>query len=270
MTSRKSLLFALAFIPALLVGCGDGESNSPTPPSPVTATKDIVDTAAGAGQFNTLLSAVRGAGLESTLRSAGPFTVFAPTDAAFQKVPSFLLSKLVSAPYKTELGLILKYHVLGSEVKGADVLGKKQDVATVAAAKLSVDGSGGKVVINGAVNVTSADVLAKNGVIHVVDGVLLPSLVDTAVGYDDGTVKFSTLVAALLAAGLVDTLNGPGPFTVFAPTDAAFVTRHGPPGLAAAARKIFGRFDAALNVAALHVSKQFPDGPPPRPGAAAP
>ena len=82
--------------------------------------------------------------------------------------------------------------------------------------------SGGKVVLNGTVNVTTADVLAKNGVIHVIDGVLLPSLVDTAAGYDDGTVKFSTLATAIQAAGLVDTLNGAGPFTVFAPTDAAF------------------------------------------------
>ena len=83
-------------------------------------------------------------------------------------------------------------------------------------------GSAGKVVLNGTVNVTTPDVLAKNGVIHIIDGVLLPSLVDTAVGYEDGAVKFSTLVSAIQAAGLVDTLNGAGPFTVLAPTDAAF------------------------------------------------
>jgi uncharacterized surface protein with fasciclin (FAS1) repeats len=137
-------------------------------------------------------------------------------------VPAFLLNKLVTPPYKTELGLILKYHVLAGQVKAADVLGKKQDVASVEGASLNVDGSGGKVVLNGSINVTKPDVLARNGVIHVIDGVLLPTLVDTAIGYDDGAVKFSTLVAAVKAAGLVDTLNGPGPFTIFAPTDAAF------------------------------------------------
>ena len=85
----------------------------------------------------------------------------------------------------------------------ADVLGKKQDVASVQGASLNVDGSGGKVVLNGSINVTKPDVLAGNGVIHVIDGVLLPTLVDTAIGYDDGAVKFSTLVAAVKAAGLV-------------------------------------------------------------------
>jgi transforming growth factor-beta-induced protein len=183
--------------------------------------KDIVDTAVGAG-FTTLVTAVKAAGLEPTLRGAGPFTVFAPTDAAFAKIPSFLLTKLTSAPYKTELGLILKYHVLAGSVKAADVLGKTQSVASVEGGKLSVDGSGGKVVINGSATVTTPDVLATNGVIHVIDGVLLPTIVDTAVGYDDGTTKFSSLVAAVGAANLGDTLSGPGTFTVFAPTDAAF------------------------------------------------
>jgi transforming growth factor-beta-induced protein len=184
--------------------------------------KDIVDTAIGAGSFKTLVSAVQAAGLESTLRGAGPFTVFAPTDDAFAKVPSFLLTKLTSAPYKTELALILKYHVLSANVKAADVLGKTQSVDSVLGAKLAVDGSGGKVVINGSANVTQPDVTAKNGTIHVIDGVLLPTIVDTAVGYVDGATKFSTLVAAVQAAELVETLSGPGTFTVFAPTDAAF------------------------------------------------
>ncbi len=183
---------------------------------------DIVDTAVAAGKFMTLVAAVKAAGLEPTLRGAGPFTVFAPTDDAFAKIPGFLLTKLVTAPYKGELGLILKYHVLSGAVKAADVLNKKQSVATVEGGKISVDGSGGKVVINGGVNVTTADVLAKNGVIHIIDGVLLPTIVDTAIGYDDGTTKFSTLVTAVTAADLVATLSGPGPFTVFAPTDAAF------------------------------------------------
>ena len=195
-------------------GGGGGDSS--------VAAKDIVDTAVAAGSFKTLVSAVQAAGLESTLRGAGPFTVFAPNDDAFKKVPDFLLTKLVSAPYKTELGLILKYHVLSGKVPAADVLGKNQSVDTVAGAKLGVDGSGGMVKLNGGTTVTTADVAASNGVIHIIDGVLLPTIVDTASKYVDGETKFSTLVTALTAAGLVDTLNGPGPFTVFAPTDKAF------------------------------------------------
>lgn len=192
------------------------------PGSNPTSTKDIVDTALANGNFKTLVGAVQGAGLESTLRGPGPFTVFAPTDAAFAKLPSFLLTKLVTAPYKAELGLILKYHVLSTSVKASDVLGKTSAPSTVAGGKLAVDGNGGKVVINGAVNVTTPDVSAKNGIIHAIDGVLLPTIVDTAAGYDDGTTKFSTLVTAVTAADLVSTLSGAGTFTVFAPTDKAF------------------------------------------------
>ena len=187
-----------------------------------TGLKDIVDTAVAAGQFNTLVAAVQAAGLESTLRGTGPFTVFAPPDSAFAKLPTFLAGELVTAPYKTELALILKYHVLSGEVKAADILGKMLTPATVEGGKLSVDGSNNKVVINGSVNVTTPDVLASNGVIHVVDGVLLPTIVDTAVGYDDGTNKFTSLVGAVTAAGLADTLSKPGTLTVFAPTDKAF------------------------------------------------
>jgi transforming growth factor-beta-induced protein len=199
-----------------------GSSGTTDSGSDAPALKDIVDTAVGAGGFTTLVAAVQAAGLESTLRGTGPFTVFAPSDAAFAKLPSFLTTKLVTAPYKTELGLILKYHVLSGAVKAADVLGKKQSVASVEGGKLSVDGTSGKVVVNGSSTVTTADVLASNGVIHAVDGVLLPTIVDTASGYDDGTNKFSTLVTAVTAANLGGTLGGPGTFTVFAPTDAAF------------------------------------------------
>ena len=190
--------------------------------SDATAAKDIVDTAVAAGSFKTLVAAAQAAGLEATLRSAGPFTVFAPTDTAFAAVPAFLVSQLTTAPYKTELALILKYHVLAGAVKAADVLNKTQDVTTVEGGKLSVDGTSGSVVLNGGPKVTMADVLASNGVIHVIDGVLLPTIVDTAVGYDDGTTKFSQLVGAVTAADLGATLSGPGTFTVFAPTDKAF------------------------------------------------
>ena len=202
-------------------GGAGGGTNADAGSNP-TPSMDVVDTAIANGNFKTLVGAVQGAGLEATLRGPGPFTVFAPTDAAFEKVPSFLVTKLVTAPYKGELGLILKYHVLPDAVKASDLLGRTSSAATVAGGMLTVDGSGGKVLINGAVNVTTPDVAATNGVIHVVDGVLLPSIVDTAAGYDDGTTKFSTLVTAVTAADLVTTLSGPGSFTVFAPTDQAF------------------------------------------------
>ena len=233
MNLRPALFPTLTLTASLLGGCGGTTTTPDLPPSADLsqapspdlgiAGKDIVDTAVAAGSFTTLVSAVKAAGLEQTLRGAGPFTVFAPNDSAFQKVPSFLLTELVSAPYKTELALILKYHVLSGAVKAADVLGKTQDVASVEGANLHIDGSNNKVVLNnGEATVITADVLAQNGVIHVIDSVLLPTLVDTAVGYSDGTVQFSTLVTALKAAALVDTLNGAGPFTVFAPSDAAF------------------------------------------------
>jgi uncharacterized surface protein with fasciclin (FAS1) repeats len=226
-----SLLLSVVSLGLTATACSSTDDSSAAQPgggttadagSNPTTSKDIVDTAIATGNFKTLVGAVQGAGLEATLRGSGPFTVFAPTDAAFEKVPSFLVTKLVSAPYKGELGLILKYHVLSSSVKAADLLGKTSSPSTVAGGKLAVDGSGGKVVINGAVNVTTPDVAATNGVIHVVDGVLLPTIVDTAAGYDDGTTKFSTLVTAVTAADLVATLSGSGTFTVFAPTDKAF------------------------------------------------
>lgn len=129
---------------------------------------------------------------------------------------------LVTPPYKAELGLILKHHVLSGNVKAADVLGKTSTPTTVLGSKLSVDGANGKVTVNGSANVTKADVPATNGTIHVIDSVLLPSIADTAVGYNDGTTTFKTLVAALTAGELAETLGKPGSYTVFAPTDAAF------------------------------------------------
>ncbi len=201
-------------------GALDGGGSSPDDGGKAAA--DIVDTAVAAGSFQTLVAAVQAAGLENTLRSPGPFTVLAPTDTAFGKLPAGLVTNLTTAPYKTELGLILKYHVISGEVKAADLLGKKANPASVEGGKLSIDGTSGKVIINGGSTVTTPDVLASNGVIHVIDSVLLPTIVDTASGYDDGTTKFSSLVSSVVAADLATLLSGPGTFTVFAPSDAAF------------------------------------------------
>lgn len=233
--SKKSLfLSALLLSTSLAAGCGDGTNTGNTNTNPdlstapdlsmVAAPKDVVDTAVAAGTFKTLVAAVQAAGLETTLRGTGPFTVLAPTDTAFAKLPTFLSTQLLTAPYKTELGLILTYHVVSGSVKSSALLGKTQDVASLApgGAKLNINGSNNKVVINSNINVTTPDVEAKNGLIHIVDSVILPSIVDTAVGYKDGATEFKTLVAAVTAADLVPTLSGPGTFTVFAPTDAAF------------------------------------------------
>lgn len=203
-------------------GAGGGTTSAAGAGGATSDLQDIVDTAVAAESFSTLVAAVQAAGLETVLRGDGPLTVFAPTDEAFAEVPKFLTDKLLTPPYKAQLGLILKYHVVAGAVEAADILAKTSNPETVLGATLSIDGSDGKVVINDTVNVTTPDVQASNGIIHVVDGVLLPTIAETAVGYDDGTTTFNTLVAALTAGELVAALGGPGPFTVFAPTDAAF------------------------------------------------
>ncbi len=134
-------------------------------------TKNIVEVAAGAG-FTTLVAAVKAAGLAEALQAKGPFTVFAPTDAAFAKLPAGTVDALLKDPAK--LAAILKYHVVSGKVMAADVIkahGAKP--ATLNGAALDITVKGGIVYVNGA-TVTGADVAASNGVIHVIDTVLLP------------------------------------------------------------------------------------------------
>lgn len=135
------------------------------------ATADIVDTAIAAGSFNTLVTAVQAAGLESTLRSAGPFTVFAPTDAAFAALPAGTLEALLADP--ATLADILLYHVVPGDVRAADVVGLTSATAANGDA-IGISVVNGGVVLNGTANVTATDVLATNGVIHVIDAVILP------------------------------------------------------------------------------------------------
>lgn len=132
---------------------------------------DIVDTAIAAGQFNTLVKAVQAAGLVDTLKSAGPFTVFAPTDAAFAKLPPGALDALIANPAK--LKAVLTYHVVAGKVMAADV--KPGMVATVEGDKITVSVKGGKVMIDKA-TVVKADIACDNGVIHVIDAVILPKM----------------------------------------------------------------------------------------------
>jgi len=180
--------------------------------------KDIVDTAVADGRFKTLATALTAAGLVETLKGKGPFTVFAPTDDAFAKLPKATLENLLKPESKKALTDILTYHVAAGSLMAADVV-KKNLVDTVNGIPVQIKLDGSKVFVNTA-QVIITDIKTSNGIIHVIDSVILPpkDIVETAVA--DG--RFKTLAAALTAAGLVDTLKGKGPFTVFAPTDDAF------------------------------------------------
>ncbi len=185
--------------------------------------KDIVDTAVGAGSFKTLVAAVQAADLVETLKGKGPFTVFAPSDEAFAKLPAGTVEDLVKPENKEKLVAILTYHVVPGKVLAKDVV-KLTAAKTVQGQEVAIKVCNGKVTVDNA-NVVKTDINCSNGVIHVIDSVIIPAeksstpdIVDTAVKAG----KFSTLVAAVKAAGLVETLKGEGPFTVFAPTDEAF------------------------------------------------
>ena len=138
-----------------------------------TKKKDIVDTAVSAGQFNTLAAALDAAGLIDTLKGDGPFTVFAPTDEAFAKLPAGTVENLLKPENKDQLIAILTYHVVPGKVKAADVV-KLDNATTVNGADVAIQVADNNVRINDA-NVIKADIGASNGVIHVIDTVILPS-----------------------------------------------------------------------------------------------
>lgn len=141
-------------------------------PAKAAMEKDIVDTAAGAGQFTTLVAAVKAAGLVETLKGPGPFTVFAPTDAAFAKLPAGTVETLLKPENKAKLVEILTYHVVPGKVMSGDLAGKKTEAKTVEGSMVMIDATDG-VSVNDA-KVVKADVPASNGVIHVIDTVLMP------------------------------------------------------------------------------------------------
>jgi len=170
--------------------------------------------------FTTLVAAVQAAGLLDTLLDPGPYTLFAPTDEAFGKLPAGTVEGLLNdIPALTN---ILLYHVvMGREIMAADVSKNPLVMANGNVASLSVDS--GAMIDNA--NIIEVDWMGTNGTIHVIDEVILPAAApsgQTIVGNLAAQGNFTTLVAAVTAAGLVDTLNGAGPFTLFAPTDAAF------------------------------------------------
>jgi uncharacterized surface protein with fasciclin (FAS1) repeats len=136
------------------------------------AAKDIVDTAVAAGDFKTLATALKAADLIETLKGKGPFTVFAPTDEAFKKVPKEVLADLLKPENKEQLVAVLTYHVVPGKVLAADVV-KLSKAKTVQGAEAKITVKDGKVQIDKA-NVVKTDILCKNGVIHVIDAVILP------------------------------------------------------------------------------------------------
>jgi len=135
--------------------------------------KDIVDTAVSNGQFQTLVAAVQAAGLGDVLKGDGPFTVFAPTDDAFAKLPDGTVENLLKPENKDQLVAVLTYHVVPGKVMSTDVAGKKLSAATAQGSEVDIDATNG-VMVDGA-KVIAADVEASNGVIHVIDTVILPN-----------------------------------------------------------------------------------------------
>ncbi len=199
--------------------CGEKSATAPATTVAWGGKSDIVDTAVAAGSFKTLAAALQAAGLVETLKSDGPFTVFAPTDEAFAKLPAGTVESLLRPENKQKLIDILTYHVVSGKVT-AEKVTSLNSATTVNGQRVDIKAYGGKVKIDGATVVTP-DVMASNGVIHVIDTVIMPAdkdIVETAVSAG----SFNTLATALEAAGLVSTLQGDGPFTVFAPTDEAF------------------------------------------------
>ena len=134
---------------------------------------DIVDTAIAAGQFSTLVAAVQAAGLVDTLKSEGPFTVFAPTDAAFAALPEGTVENLLKPENKDQLVAVLTYHVVAGKGMAADIAGKTMEVDSVQGSAISVNAMNGVMVDNA--NVVTADIETSNGVIHVIDAVILPN-----------------------------------------------------------------------------------------------
>lgn len=218
---KKAALLTSALV---LAACGGGDEHP----------GNVVQVAQGDARFGILVEAVTAADLAGALSGPGPLTVLAPTDAAFTALLAELgLTKAQLLADKALLGAVLKYHVLPTRVAKAEVaLG--QAIAPLEGGILKIDQVGAELVVtdgrNRTAKVVAADLPAANGVIHGIDKVLLPAnrnLVETAVA----TPGFSILVEAVVAANLAGTLSGPGPYTVLAPTDAAFAALLGELGL---------------------------------------
>lgn len=217
--SLALLVYAAAAMP--------GDRNRPIVKiAALNATSDIVDIAVGTPDLSTLVTALKAAGLVTTLQGTGPFTVFAPSNEAFNSLPTGALNNLLKPENKAQLVDLLTYHVLAADLFSPELLDGFK-FKTIEGMYVTSRVSGSDVFINNA-KVTTANVKASNGVVHIIDAVLIPGPtpgpppLDNIVDIAGGTPDLSTLVTALKAAGLINTLKGPGPFTVFAPTNEAF------------------------------------------------
>jgi len=158
--------------PASVITYTDVAPAQPATITYVTAQPDIVDTAVSAGSFNTLVAAVKAAGLVDTLKGPGPFTVFAPTDEAFAALPAGTVENLLKPENRDQLASILTYHVVPGKVLSSDLVGKQLSTFTVQGSSVDIDATAGVRV--GSANVVTADVETSNGVIHIIDSVLIP------------------------------------------------------------------------------------------------
>jgi uncharacterized surface protein with fasciclin (FAS1) repeats len=200
------------------------KSVAPTYGQKAGAKMNVVETALAAGKFNTLATALKSAELVDALQGKGPFTVFAPTDAAFAEIPEDQLAALLKPENRGTLSTILTYHVVPGRVAAADVV-KLDNASALNGQRFPIVADDHGVTVAGA-RVVTTDIECSNGIIHVVDSVMMPATSDV-VGTAVDAGKFNTLATALKAAGLVEALQGEGPFTVFAPTDAAFAALPG-------------------------------------------
>ncbi|MGJ8635381.1 MAG: fasciclin domain-containing protein [Phycisphaerales bacterium] len=204
--------------------CSSGNSNSGTTMNVGmdhhtghSKKKDIIDTALAAGSFNTLAAALTEADLIGALKGEGPFTVFAPTDEAFSKLPKGTVESLLKPENRDQLISILTYHVVPGELDAKHVL-ESDALKTLNGQRAAVNADEGTI---GNASIIKTDIECSNGIIHVIDEVIMPTnntILETATSAG----SFTTLAAALDAADLIDALSGEGPFTVFAPTDEAF------------------------------------------------
>lgn len=212
LTRRAFVATALLATTFVATACDDDDD--PTSPQ-----LTITQTAAGTADLSTLVSALTAAGLTETLNGTGPFTVFAPVNAAFTALPAGVVTNLLASGNSAILTKLLTFHVVPGRLE-ASQLTNGQVLTTVEGTQLTVTISGGQVRVDGAL-VTTPNISASNGVVHLIDGVLLGSL-DIV---DQATIRgFSSLVSAVSSAGLVSALRGGGTagLTVFAPTNAAF------------------------------------------------
>jgi uncharacterized surface protein with fasciclin (FAS1) repeats len=213
-------LLLVFFMALALAACGDDDDDH----NPETL-PNIVDTLAADSDFTTLVTALEAADLDGALAGDGPFTVFAPTNEAFDALPEGVLDDLLADT--DELTKVLTYHVYEGEVLAADAIALDgQTVDMLNGLGMTIDVVDGDVVLNlgkdSEATVIITDILASNGVIHAIDVVLNPADAPNIVERAQANEDLETLVTALVAADLVDTLSGDGPFTVFAPTDEAF------------------------------------------------